>query len=116
MSDPLYAFLGIKLVHVSAGFFGGLVRAIVSSREERDGSRLMWISRSVGTAIVGALFAGHLTPIVAPAISAWFGAQGEGVEGATGFVLGLCGLALSEGLIKLARRWRENPRLPKMGS
>lgn len=116
MSDPLHAVLGIKLVHVSAGFFGGLVRAIVSSREEREGSWFLWFLRSVGTAIVGALFAGHLTPIVAPIISGWSNVRDVSVEGATGFVLGLCGLALSEGLIKIARRWRENPKLPKIGN
>ncbi|AEV37575.1 hypothetical protein PSE_3067 [Pseudovibrio sp. FO-BEG1] len=116
MSDPLHAFLGIKLVHVSAGFFGGLVRAIVSSKEERKDGWLLWLLRTVGTAIVGALFAGHLTPIAAPFISSWSNVRDASVEGATGFVLGLCGLALSEGLVKIARRWRENPKIPKVGS
>ncbi|KZL22723.1 hypothetical protein [Pseudovibrio sp. Ad37] len=105
MSDPLQAVLGIKLIHLAAGFFGGLVRAIVHPKNS-----LMF---TIGTTIVGALFAAYLTPLVLPFVLSWSGVRDQSIEGATGFVLGLCGLAFAEGIVKMARRWRDNPTLPK---
>ncbi|WP_068312581.1 hypothetical protein [Polycladidibacter hongkongensis] len=105
MSDPIQALLGLKIMHLIAGLCGGLVRVIVHPRAS--------LANTIGATVVGALVAGYLTPVVAPVLERWLGPTDAGVEGATGFMLGMCGLALSEGLIKLARRWRDDPTLPK---
>lgn len=104
MSDPLQTYLGIKLLHLIAGFFGGLVRALV-----RPGATLWY---SVSTTFVGAVFAAYTTPVVAFHLRQYLGAEAPGTEGLTGFILGLCGLALAEGVITLAKRWRDTPKLP----
>lgn len=107
--DPI-AFLGVKVVHIVAGLMGGMVRAI--TRPD-----ISW-GRRVGTGIVGALVAGYGTPIAAPMIWHWLPdhvtarlTYGE-VEGLAGFVLGLTGLSLADGAVRMAREWRDNPTFP----
>lgn len=107
MSDPLQAFLGIKLIHVAAGIGGGLVRSLVDRRTS--------LTVRLSTTIVGGLFAAYLTPILVPFVSSWSGVRDASVEGAAGFLLGLCGLTLAEGIINKAKKWRENPKLPRLG-
>ena len=106
MSEPLQTFLGVKLAHLVAGFFGGLVRAIINP----NGSK----AYAFGATIVGTVTAGYLTPIAVPLVERYFGPSADGVEGAVGFLMGLCGLAITEGAVKLARRWKDNPTLPKL--
>lgn len=102
--DPLHSLMGVKTLHVVAGFFGGLVRALVYSEKS-------WVELLVPS-IVGALVSAYFTPIVWPLITRYTSAV-EGVEGSAAFFLGLCGLSISEGIIKAARKWRDNPSWPK---
>ncbi|WP_310622494.1 hypothetical protein [Flexibacterium corallicola] len=106
MADPLQALLGIKFLHLAAGFMGGLVRSIVHPRTS--------FAYTMGTTTVGALFAAYMTPLAVPLLQRWAGGSDASLEGAAGFLLGLCGLALAEGLVKIARRWRDNPSLRRM--
>ena len=105
MIEELQAILGVKLAHLVAGFFGGLVRAVINP----NGST----TYTVGATICGTLTAGYLTPIAFPLMVRYFGASVAGIDGAVGFLMGLCGLAIAEGFVKLARRWKDNPSLPR---
>lgn len=103
--EPIQTFLGVKLAHLVAGFFGGLVRAII--HPDRS------ITYTIGATIVGALTAGYLTPVALPLAERWFGSD-PSFGGSVGFVVGLCGIALTDGIVKMAKRWRENPSLPNI--
>lgn len=105
MLEPAATIFGIKLAHLVAGFFGGLVRAII--HPERS-----W-AYTLGATIVGALTAGYLTPVVMPLAHRYFG-DDPSLGGSVGFLVGLCGIALTDGIVKLAKRWRENPTIPKI--
>jgi hypothetical protein len=106
MSD----ILGLSLTHLAAGAIGGVVRGL--TRPEQS-----WLRRTAG-AIAGAFASGFGTPVVAPIVAAWlngYGAPAEAVAGVTGFLLGLTGLSICEGAIRLADRWKQNPKLPSLG-
>lgn len=102
MADPLQAWLGIKSYHLIAGFAGGVVRAFV-----RPGATKL---QAFGSCVVGALTAGYMTPVAVIYLPE---SASIGGEGATGFVIGLTGMAVAEGLIQLVNRWRNNPTIPK---
>lgn len=106
-SSAVPEILGVSLSHLVAGGLGGVVRAI--TRPEQS-----WLRRSAG-AVAGAFLAGFMTPVAAP-IAASFLARWnvppEALAGVCGFVFGLTGLSLCEGAIRLADRWRNDPKLP----
>lgn len=108
MAGPIAPdFLGVNLVHLAAGGIGGIVRAL--TRPEQS-----WRRRSIG-AVVGAFVAGYGTPFAAPIAVSLFshlGATADTAAGLVGFVLGITGLSLSEGAIRLAERWKRDPKLP----
>ncbi len=82
--------LGIKMPDLVAGFAGGLVNAIAFKRSTP------W--SALGSVVVGALTANYLSEFV----GRFIGAPG----GAAAFVTGLAGMALCQGLIDAAKRWR----------
>lgn len=102
--------LGISLSHLVAGGLGGLVRGL--TRPEQS-----WLRRT-GGAVAGAFTAGFATPVAAP-IAASFLARWnvppEALFGVCGFLFGLTGLSLCEGAIRLADRWRNDPKFPPIG-
>ena len=106
---PDLSFLGIKIVHFVAGGFGGLVRGLTKPQVS--------VPSMIGTGVVGAFVAGYCTPVVAPIAHRYlehFGAnigQAE-VAGLVGFMLGMTGLSVAEGVIRWARKWRDHPTLP----
>ncbi|PLW79056.1 hypothetical protein [Cohaesibacter celericrescens] len=104
--EPFQTILGIKLAHLVAGFFGGLVRAII--HPDRS------VTYTIGATIVGALFSGYMTPVAMPLVDRYLGYSDPSVGGSVGFMLGLCGLAISDGVVKLAKRWRDNPTIPRV--
>ncbi len=107
--DPI-SILGIKVVHLVAGALGGVVRSI--TRPD-----ISWPRRIV-TGIAGALVAGYGTPLAAPFLWRWLPEDVAGrvsfgeIEGLAGFVLGLTGLSIADGLMRLAQRWRDHPTIP----
>ena len=105
MPEPLQTIFGVKLAHLVAGFFGGLVRSIINPQRST--------AYTIGATICGTVTAGYFTPIAVPLVNRYFGAGAVGVEGAVGFLMGLCGLAIAEGIVTLAKRWKDNPTLPK---
>lgn len=94
--DPTFwQRIGISIQDLTAGFAGGLVKALMFGKAEP-----LPIVISV---IIGALTANYL----APTIGHYLGTQG----GAAGFVTGLAGMALCQGIVDAAKGWR--PFQPK---
>lgn len=90
-----------------AGALGGMVRLF--SRPEES-----WIRR-VGTATVGAVTAIYGTPVASPIVASYLAAYEvpiAGVSGLCGFLLGMIGLSVCEGTIRIAQRWRAKPTWP----
>ena len=104
--DPLQSLIGIKLTHLLAGVAGGVVRAFLAG-----GS---WVA-AVASVVVGSLTAGYLTGPVYKAAHSWFPAMGQDTtsEHAIGFLVGLTAMLICEGVLKAARGWSKNPRLPQ---
>ncbi|MGF6155810.1 phage tail tape-measure protein [Ensifer sp. KUDG1] len=102
----LAAFLtsvGINPAHLLAGLAGALVRAFI------QGNRC-WYEVVMGS-IVGALCAIYLSPV----IGGWIGLNMLDLATNNGlaFAIGMIGLSLAEGAVRLAQRWAANPRLPE---
>lgn len=106
MPDPGWFadVLGVKLVNVSSGIAGGLVRGLVARG-------FTWPQR-LTSAIVGGLTAGYATPAVMPIVRKWLDVwsypTGD-LEGSVGFGLGLVGMTICDAVIRWARRWRDGP-------
>ncbi len=99
---PELQFFGVKLVHLVAGAIGGAIRGL-----SRPGESL-W--RRILTTVAGALVAGYGTPVAAPLLAAQLSASGINTEtaaGLCGFVLGVAGMSLCEGVVIRAKRWRD---------
>ncbi len=81
---------GIRLNDVIAGFSGGLVNAFVFRRADP--------ASVIGSMIVGALSANYLTE--------WAARQFATGPGATGFIIGLSGMAICQGIVNAVRQWK----------
>lgn len=100
-SNPEAAAFGVKVFHLVAGVAGGVVRSFVVGR--------YGVVEATGAVIVGGLTAGYGTPAVIPIATKWLSIAGypaAGLDGAVGFLLGLCGMTFAEVAIKQARRWK----------
>ena len=102
--DPLQAFIGVKTSHLVAGIAGGVVRAFLS------GSDMM---TAIASVVIGSLTAGYLTTPVYKGLAANFPATADpSTEHAVGFLVGLTAMLICEGVLRYARQWSKNPRLP----
>ena len=102
-----YSILGVKLFHIVAGAAGGLARTLTRPKES--------IGRRITTTIIGAIVAGYASPAATVVILHYFGSLGlqEGdISGTAGFVLGVVGMSVTEGAIRLANKWRNDPKVP----
>jgi hypothetical protein len=89
--DPgFWAQMGIKIPDLVAGFFGGTVNAFVMKRSDP------W--SIMGSMVVGALTANYLSEPIGHYL-------GTG-QGTTGFLVGLAGMAISQGVIEAAKSWK----------
>ncbi|CDZ31232.1 Hypothetical protein NGAL_HAMBI490_61110 [Neorhizobium galegae bv. officinalis] len=73
-----------------------------------QGKRLTW--EVVSGSLVGTLCAVYLTPLIGK--WAQFDMADISTNNAMAFAIGIIGLSLAEGLVKLAQRWAANPKLP----
>ncbi len=83
--------LGLRLQEAIAGFFGGIVFVFVTKNTKPI--------EAVGSIVVGTITANYLAGYVT--------AVGL-TPGASGFVTGLCGMALCQGIIAAARKNRNS--------
>lgn len=93
MSDGdlgLWAQLGVKVPDLVAGFFGGVVNAFVMKRADP------W--SIMGSMVVGALTANYLSDPIGRYL-------GTG-SGTTGFLVGLAGMAICQGVLEAAKSWK----------
>ncbi len=90
--------IGVKLPDLVAGFCGGLVNAFVMKRADP------WAI--VGSMVVGALTANYLAEPLGRYL-------GTGL-GTSGFVVGIGGMAICQGIVEASRNWK--PFGPKGGS
>ncbi len=101
MNDPLQTYIGIKAGSLLAGFFGGLVKALLMKN--------VTAGQALFSCVVGALTAGYFTPIAMHWIPF---AEVSGAEGAVGYAIGLTAMMIVEGLLNAARRWKDDPKFP----
>lgn len=106
--DPLQGIIGIKMTHLLAGVAGGIVRALLAGGG--------WLA-AMTSVIVGSLTAGYLTTPVYSAAKSWIPTAGHDVssEHAISFLVGLTAMLLCEGVLRAARGWSKNPKLPPSG-
>lgn len=91
MADESFlAQLGVHISDLIAGFSGGVVNAFVFKRSDPYSI--------IGSMIVGALTANYLTE----SVSRYLGIG----NGAAGFIVGLAGMAICQGLVEAAKAWR----------
>ncbi|WP_368517438.1 hypothetical protein [Rhizobium sp.] len=104
MYDPITPFLisiGINPTHLTAGAAGSFVRSLLTKGKSR------WEVLSGG--LVGMFCAAYLTPIVVQ----WFNFDAGQISSTNGiaFGVGMIGMSLAEGAVRLAQRWANNPRI-----
>jgi hypothetical protein len=93
-APDLLLSIGIKLPDLVAGFAGGVVHAFVFKRS--DALSVM------GSIVVGALTANYLGEPAAHYVGGAFG-------GGASFIVGLCGMAICQGIAEAVKKWR--PRI-----
>ncbi|WP_018897158.1 hypothetical protein [Rhizobium sp. 2MFCol3.1] len=98
--------LGINPTYFAAGVAGASVHAIISEGKTK------W--EAISGALVGTLCAIYLTPLVV----GWMGLDGSQVSttNAVAFGIGIIGLRLAEGAVRMATDWSKKPRLPSEAS
>lgn len=99
----LLASVGIDPSHLFAGLSGAFTRTVI------QGKRLTW--EIISGSFVGALCAIYLSPM----IGRWMGLEltDIAVNNGLAFAIGMIGLSLAEGLVRIAQRWANNPKLPR---
>lgn len=105
MYDPITPFLisiGVNPTHLTAGLSGSLVRSLLTKGKSR------W--EVLTGSLVGTLCAVYMTPIVIQ----WFSFDITQISSINGiaFGIGMIGMSLAEGAVRIAQRWANNPRLP----
>jgi len=93
----ILASVGIDPSHFIAGLAGAFVRSVIQGRK--------LTFSLISYVLVGALCATYATPLVVLYLSI---AATPGLA----FGIGLIGMSLAEGIVKLAHRWASNPKLP----
>lgn len=94
----LFSELGVRLSDIVAGFSGGVVNAFVFKRSNP--------AAIVGSVVVGACTAAYLAPTAAR----YLGVTTGTTDSAAAFIVGLCGMAICQGLLEAAKRFK--PTLP----
>ena len=81
---------GVHMQDLIAGFAGGVVNAVIFKRSDPISI--------IGSMIVGALTANYLSE----SVGRYLGTSGS----ATGFIVGLTGMAICQGIVEAAKSWR----------
>lgn len=94
--------LGLNESTATAGLLGGTVRGLILQGG--------WFNGIV-SAFVGAVTANYLAPSIAlsATLNVW-----NWSEATIGFVVGMAGMLICEGVLKYFKDWSSNPRLPSI--
>lgn len=106
----IFAFLlsllnsfGINLSHAIAGLAGATVRVIID--------RVRPLKAMLTNGFVGVALAVYLTPII---LHYFFAIPVDvTIANSIAFGIGMLGMYVFEGVLKLLRKWANNPKLPK---
>ena len=115
MTEPvdLLAQLGIKISTLIAGFSGGIAYYYFEGAKKIQRS---YAGRAVDTIVsgtVGSFMAVYLAPLFLRYFD--FEPSDVSIQTGAGFLVGLTGIHIGHGLIRLAAAWSRNPFLPKRG-
>lgn len=88
--STLMTSFGLKINVLIAGLAGGIVNAFVFRRSEP------W--SIIGSVVVGSLTANYIAEPAAAKLGT--------PEGASGFIVGLAGMAICQGIVAAAKAWR----------
>lgn len=115
MGDPLtdqLALLGIKTSALIAGFSGGLSHYYLKGAHKTDRSLGWRIMDAMTMGGVGSFFAMYLAPLAVK----YYNLDKTDLEITTGvgFIVGMLGVYIGQGLIRFAAGWAEKPTLPKI--
>jgi len=122
MPDPhaggdLAATVLSKATAATAGLAGAYIRQLFPPRKPVR-QRIAEYIGGAFTAVYGGPVAGPLLYQAIEVVAKWWGTTvadvlaRQSVESLAGFMCGAIGLTIIEGLFVLARRWRDDPRLP----
>lgn len=101
----LLAAIGINPAHFFAGLAGAIVPIAIQGKK-------------FTFEVVSGAFAGSLCAVYsAPLVARWLGLDllDAAANSGLAFVLGMIGLSIAEGLVRVAQSWAANPKLPKVG-
>ncbi len=92
--------LGLNESTATAGLLGGTVRGMIIQGGFLNG---------IASAFVGAVTANYMAPSIAtsPVINVW-----NWSEATIGFVVGMAGMLICEGVLKYFKDWSTHPRIP----
>ncbi|MCM2433208.1 hypothetical protein [Agrobacterium rosae] len=91
------ALHGFQTSHLVAGFFGGIMRAVISSKGT--------ISERIASGFVGTIFAMYFTPLAVWLLSITDPQSANSLA----FAIGMLGLYVAEACIGIAKQWAGNP-------
>lgn len=90
-NPDIWVKVGIRLQDLFAGFAGGVVNAFASKRSDP------W--SILGSLVAGGLMANYLSETFA----SYLGGMKTGVAG---FVIGVAGMTIAQGIIEVSKSWR----------
>ncbi len=94
------SILGVKYATLAAGFAGGVVS--LSFVKELTKPQMF------AAVCTGTLTAGYITPLALELAERWVHVT-PNIEGAAGFIIGLCAMNHIPGIMSLARRFERDP-------
>lgn len=96
----LLSKLGLKLTHMIPALIGGALAIIFGRKRPTFRDKI----KAVFIVIFGAIATGYITPIILAWKPNW-----ESVEHSIGFVVGIFGMGLIEGLLNILKKFINNP-------
>lgn len=111
MVDPdLLSQLGIKISTLIAGFSGGIAYYYFEGSKKIERS---YIGRALDTFVSGTI-GSFMAVYLAPLFLRYFNFEDDvSIQTGAGFIVGLTGIHIGHGLIRLAAAWAKNPFAPK---
>ncbi len=91
--------IGVNPAHLFAGLAGAFVRMFIQGKK-------------LTTEVISGSFGGALCAVyLAPLLAQWLNITDAAANGGLAFAIGMIGLSLAEGFVRIAQRWANNPRI-----